>query len=181
MSPPDELPKRLSRVVIYESPWVNLYRDKVVMPNGHVIGRYHLVDLGRGAVAVIVENSEGRILMERVARHATGSVTWELPAGGIEEGEPILEAAGREVREETGYDAHDFEHLYVYNPLNGISNMKVHVVRCKAAQRGGSIDENEIQGVRWFSVDELGELIRKREITDGLALTGLLLHLNARV
>ena len=56
--------------------------------------------------------------------------------------------------------------------------MSVHVVKCKVGRRGGSIDESEIQDVRWFSLDELRELLRKREITDGLALSGLLLHIS---
>ena len=112
MSPDELLPKRLTRVTLYKSPWVNLHRDRVVMPNGHIVEQYHLVDFERSAVAVIVEDGEGRILMERVARYPTQSVTWELPAGGIEENESVVEAAAREVREETGYDAHDFESLY---------------------------------------------------------------------
>lgn len=174
----EALPTRLDRVTVYESPWVNLYRDRVSMPNGHVVEQYHLLDFERGAVAVIVENDEGHVLMERVSRYPTGTVSWELPAGGIEVGESVLDAAQREVSEETGYATHDHEHLYTYHPMNGISNMTVDVMRCKAGPRLGHVDENEIQGARWFSAKALRQMIKNYEITDGFALTGLLLHIN---
>ena len=148
------------------------------MPNGHLIERYHFLSFGRGSVAVIVENGEGQVLMERVARYPTQSVTWELPAGGVEGDESILEAAVREVEEETGCTTLEHQHIYTYNPINGISDLCVYVVHCKAGQHKGQIDENEIQGMRWFSRRELKDAIYRKETTDGLALTGLLLHIN---
>ena len=54
--------------------------------------------------------------------------------------------------------------------------MSVSIVQCKAQTQVSEIDQNEIQGVRWFSKQELIMAIQKQEITDGLALTGLLLH-----
>ncbi len=174
----EKLPTRLNRTTIYKSPWVNLYRDKVSMPNGHIIEQYHFLDFGRGAVLIIVEDNNGHILMERVSRYPTNSVTWELPAGSIEGEESLLEAAQREVKEETGYDTCDHQHIYTYHPMNGISNMIVHVFHCKASRRVSQVDENEVQEVRWFNIEELQNAIQNRKITDGFALTGLLLYMN---
>jgi ADP-ribose pyrophosphatase len=58
-----EKPERLSRNVIYESPWVNLYLDKVKFPNGLVIEKYHLLDFPRSAVTMILENAVGHIFL----------------------------------------------------------------------------------------------------------------------
>ena len=172
------LPTRLSRTVIYESPWVSLYRDRVALPSGQVIEQYHLLDFGRGAVTVIVENDQGQILMEQVARYPTGTTTWELPAGRIEADEPVLEAARREVLEETGYETGGHRQIYTYHPMNGISNMVVHLIHCRAGQGSGIWDVNEVDGFSWFSADELKGMIWRCEITDGFALIGLLLHLH---
>jgi ADP-ribose pyrophosphatase len=172
----EKLPTRLERTVVYESRWVNLYRDKVALPSGHILDQYHILDFGRGSVVVVVENDAGQILMERVTRYPTGMTTWELPAGRIEGSESVLTAAEREVREETGYETIDHREIYQYNPLNGISNMFIQIVRCRAGMRSGQLDKDEIGDIRWFSRQELRSMIKRREITDGLALAGLLLH-----
>jgi ADP-ribose pyrophosphatase len=171
------LPTRLDRTVIYESPWVNLYRDRVALPSGQVIEQYHLLDFGPGAVTVIVENDHSQILMERISRYPTGMISWELPAGRIEAGETILEAAQREVLEETGFETIEHRQIYTYHPMIGISNMTVHLVHCRAGHGSGVWDKNEVDGFAWFSADELRGMIQRGEITDGFALVGLLLHL----
>jgi ADP-ribose pyrophosphatase len=155
---------------------VSLYRDRVALPSGHVLEQYHILDFGRGAVAVLVENDLGQLLMERVARYPTGMTTWELPAGHIDGDEAVLAAAEREVREETGYETHGHTEIYQFHPLNGISNMRVHVVRCRAGTRSGEIDDDEVAAIRWFDRQELAAMIERREIVDAFALIGLLLH-----
>jgi len=176
----ETLPTRLDRTVIYECKWVNLYRDRVALPTGHILEQYHLLDFGRGAVIAIVENERGEILMERIARYPTGMVTWELPSGGIEGDESILNAAAREVFEETGYETHAHAEVYQFNPLTGISNMRAYIVRCRAGVKSGELDQNEIMAARWFSSQELRSMIKRGETSDGFALIGLLLYFDGK-
>jgi ADP-ribose pyrophosphatase len=178
MNPPNNLlPTRLNRTVIYECPWVNLYRDRISLANGHIIEQYHYLDFGLGTISAVVENEAGQILMTYISRYPTGTISWELPAGGIDQGESPIQAAQREVREETGYETHDHQEIYSYHPLNGIANMTVHLIHCRAGQGSGKWDENEVHAIRWFSPQELLQMIARQEIPDGYALIGLLLHI----
>lgn len=170
-------PQRLRREVIYENRWVNLYADRVSFPGGRIIERHHILEFEIEAVATIMENSEGQILLAEVYRYPTDSIDWEIPAGGIELGEAILEASKREILEETGYDSFGHELIYTFYPMNGIANKVFHIARCKAGAKIGEFDENEVRAVRWFDRAALIKAIQKCEIKDGYTLTGLLLHL----
>jgi len=170
-------PERLSRITVYESAWVNLYLDKVQFPNGHVIEEYHLLDFPRAAVAIIMENDLGSVVFARISRYTTGLTEWELPAGGVEFGETEIEAAKREVLEETGYTTEDQKLVYSYYPMNGSCNKLFYIVYCKAIERIQEFDENEVSETRWFTRDEVKQMIKEKSISDGLSLTALLLWL----
>ncbi len=170
-------PEKLSRKIVYESPWVNLYLDKVKFPNGFIIDKYHLLDFPQPAVTAIVENSSGDIIFVRVCRYTSGSCDWELPAGGVDAGETEIEAAKREVLEETGYLSDEHKPLYSYYPMNGSANKIFHVVHCKVAEHIQDFDENEISETRWFTQNEIRKMIKEKNITDGFSLTALLLWL----
>jgi len=170
-------PERLSRTVIYQSPWVNLYADRVRYPGGTIIERHHLLEFDRRAVMALVENEVGDILFVRVPRYATGRADWELPAGGAEPGEEPVVAARREVLEETGYASDRYEKIHEYYPMNGISSATAYIFRCRAVERVAGFDSDEIADVRWFTPKEITAMIDRGEITDGYSLVALLLHL----
>lgn len=52
------LPKKLQRKVIYKSKWINLYTDKVLMPSGKIIEKYHQLDYQKEAVVLVLENKK---------------------------------------------------------------------------------------------------------------------------
>jgi ADP-ribose pyrophosphatase len=170
-------PKRLSRTVIYENPWVNLYVDKVQLPDGRIIEKHHLLDFEKEAVAVLVENPQRQILLVHAYRYTTDTIEWEIPAGVVEDGESVLEAAEREVWEESGYETTRHELIYTYYPMNGISNQVFHIVRCQAAEKTGDFDRNEVKEFKWISRQEAQEMVKNKLVKDGFSLAALLLYL----
>ncbi len=167
--------KRLSRKTIYENPWINLYADRVLCPGGRIVEEYHVLEFEKQAVGAVVENEHGEILLARVHRYSTHRLEWETPGGVIDEGEDILQAASREVREETGYDTVDLRHVYSFHPFNGMADKVFHVVRCRAAGRIAEPDPNEVGEIRWFTWDAIREMIRCNELYDGFTLVALLM------
>ena len=177
MSDDNQLPVRLSRETIFESEYLRLHLDRVRQPNGFIIERFHNVEYPHQAVGVVVENEKGQVVLCRVPRYTSMTNQWSVPAGGVEKGEDVLESARREVWEETGYDSFDHRLVYTYYPQQGSSNKLFQVVFCRAGERTGSFDPNEISEVGWFSRDEVEILIDRGEMQDGLGLTALLLWL----
>ena len=177
MSEDNQLPVRLSRETIFESEYLRLHLDRVRQPNGFIIERFHNVEYPHPAVGVVVENEKGQVVLCRVPRYTSMTNQWSVPAGGVEKGEDVLESARREVWEETGYESFDHRLVYTYYPQQGSSNKLFQVVFCRAGERTGSFDPNEISEVGWFYKDEVEVQIDRGEMQDGLGLTALLMWL----
>jgi ADP-ribose pyrophosphatase len=171
-------PERLARTIIYQNPWVNLYADRVRMPQGRLVEQHHVLEFEKEAVGAVVVNEVSQVLLVRAYRYVTDSIEWEIPAGGIEPGEDILLAGQREVREESGYETVEPRLIYTYYPMNGMANKVFHVIRCRATTGSGEFDGNEIESFQWFSRQTLKEMIAANLIRDGYTLTGLLLELS---
>ena len=171
-----EKPQALERRLIYHSRWVNLYVDRVLFPNGRVIEQHHLLDFDHPAAMAVVQDEAGRYLMVKVCRYPTGRCEWEFPAGAIEDGETPIQAASREVLEETGYATRAHALIYTFNPMNGIANQLFHVVRCRADGAPGDYDTREISGVSWFTGDDILAMIHSGAMKDGYSLTAFFLH-----
>lgn len=168
--------KKLGRKTVYESNWLDLHLDKVELNDGSVIDNFHVVTHHREGVTVVVENEKEEILFVKAYRYLTNSIEWEIPAGGAEKNEDIMETGEREVLEETGFHIKDLEHLLSYYPASGSNKLKFHVLKARLdnEKKKGDYDTNEIADVKWFKKEEVINMIRTNEIKDGLTLTALM-------
>lgn len=102
-------------------PWLTARKDVVVHPDGRVQPEYYVLEYPDW-VNMIAMTEDGLIIMEKQWRQAVGEVSVEIPAGVIEKGESPLQAAQRELCEETGYTGGSWEPLMTMTPNSSTCN-----------------------------------------------------------
>lgn len=95
-----------SKLLISER-WLQLREDRVRLGNGHEIERFHVIH-GPDWASVLCVTQASEVVLVRQYRHGVSKPSLELPAGVIEPHETPLEAARRELAEETGYESDDW-------------------------------------------------------------------------
>jgi ADP-ribose pyrophosphatase len=147
-------------------------RDKVCLPNGAVSEREYIVH--PGAVLVIPALPDGQLVMERQFRYALHRTFIELPAGKIDLNEDPLETGKRELLEETGYIANDWQFLALFHPCIGYCDEVLHIYLARELRAGEhQRDADEHLEVFTMSLSEAMEAMRKGEITDGKTMIAL--------
>ncbi len=162
------------QAVVHANPWFSVIRHAVQLPDGQAID-YFGVHHERPAVGILARQ-EGRILLIQQYRMLTGQCVWGLPSGGVDAGENTLQAAQRELLEETGYAARDWQPLIAFHPTYGCSDQRFEIFQAQDVQRlSEHFDTHEVLQVRWFSIEEIFQLIAEGCMTDGLSLVPILL------
>jgi 8-oxo-dGDP phosphatase len=157
---------------VYESRWVSLFLADVELPDGERF-EHHLVKFDPVAATVVLDG-RGNVLLLWRHRFATDTWNWEIPSGIVEPGETPVQAAAREVEEETGWRPGQLRELAYVQPIGGMTNAEHHVFLAESATRiGEPTDTHEADRVEWVSLSRIPEMIADREIVAGVAVVGL--------
>lgn len=165
--------KTHSSEIVYKNKWITLIVDQVTTPGGSS-GIYSYLKC-KPAVGVIAINEEDEIYLVGQYRYPMEEYTWEIIEGGGEEGEDTLTTAKRELKEEAGIVAQDFE-LICNN---------VHISNCHSDERAyiylaknlsfvkSTPEDTEDLKVKKVHISKAFEMLDNNEILDSMSMIGL--------
>lgn len=159
--------------------FLHAMRDTVRLPDGTEASREYVIH--PGAVMVVAELPDGRLLLERQFRYPVQAVMIEFPAGKLDPGEDSLACAQRELLEETGYSASQWARAGVLHPVISYSTEFIDIWFARDLTAGErQLDAGEFLDVFSASAEDLLQWCRDGRVTDAKTLTGMLWLQNLR-
>jgi ADP-ribose pyrophosphatase len=158
---------------VFKGQFLHIRSDTVKLPDGSQATREHVIH--PGAVMIIAQLEDGRVVLERQYRHPMHAVMVEFPAGKLDLGEDSLACAQRELREETGYTARQWVKAGVLHPVISYSTEFIDIWFARDLTAGErKLDAGEFLDVFTATPDQLLAWCRSGQVTDAKTLTGML-------
>ena len=163
----------VSSTEVYRNPWIQVTEHRVIRPDGKP-GIYGVVAFQNLAVGVLALNDEGFLVLVGQWRYPLGAYSWEIPEGGCPLGQDPLETAQRELREETGLVAHQWESMLRMHLSNSVSDEAAVVFVARSLRQGVAEPEGtEKLMVRWVRPTEAWDMIQQGLITDAISVAAI--------
>lgn len=167
----------LASKIVYHNGWIKVREDKVVTPSG-AEGVYGVIE-SDNSVCIVVLNDADEIFITNNYRYPAQAWKWELPGGGGDN-QDALQAAQRELEEETGIIANNWTQLGATTVCNGLmtETMATFLARDITFTGNKELGDESIAEGKFISLEELNRMILNGEFNDGQSITALhLLHL----
>ena len=164
--------------ILDKNPWFEVYSESLLLPDGEVIPEYFRIEMPHYA-AVFAVTDDKKIIILRSYRHAIGEVTLTVPGGMIEKGESPLQGIKRELLEETGFVAKEWEPLggFVGNSTRGCGTYHLFFATgAKSVQKPDSGDLEELELLLW-TPKEVEKAINEKKVQSLGVLSMLMLGL----
>ncbi len=174
----DQHPERIGRKLIHNGAIVDIYQDRMVLPDGSEENFDFIKH--KGAAAVIPVLDDGRIIMVRQYRNAIDEYTLEIPAGGLNGAdEPTKVAAHRELEEESGYrtDIENVEFLLTLYTTVAFCNEKIDIYVARDLEKTHQhLDDDEFIDVEIHTLEELTDMVLSGKIVDAKTIAALMTY-----
>lgn len=169
--------KTVDRTPLLSHSRMEIVEDTVELPNGKQTRYIREAPSRPNSVAVLAFNEKDQLLIQREYSYPPDEILYQLPGGGIETGESVVQAAQRELSEESGYGASVVEEIGFYYPNNRRSDSRQYVVVCKELTVNTlPEDDEEFIESQWVSLEELDAMIARGEIINSSLLAALRLY-----
>lgn len=146
--------------------------ERVQLPNGNTTDLEIIHHPGGAAVVAVDEQQQ--VCLLRQFRHAANGWLWELPAGKIDNREPPLQTARRELKEEAGCTAEHWDSLGEYVSSPGVFTEVIHLFFATGLTASGvQFEDDEVIEVHWKPFDEALRMAYDGELRDGKSLVGI--------
>ncbi len=154
---------------IWNKPWLTARKDHVRLPSGVEMNEYYVLEYPEW-VNIIAITEDGQFLMEKQYRHARAITAFEIPAGCVEEGETYLQAAQRELIEETGYGGGEWSAFMNICPNTSACTNQSHTFVAKGVKKlyEQQLERTEDIKVVLMSPEEVKQLLLNDEIQQAL-------------
>lgn len=171
--------KVLSSAYLVNAPWAVLRKDVCEMPNGYIVPEYYVLEYPNW-VNIVALTEDNQFVLVKQYRHGATATVLEIPGGVIDEGEHALEAAKRELLEETGYSFNSFEKLCELFPNPATSN---NITTTYLAKGGVKIQEQQLDSQEEIDIvlaspEEVKELLMANKFGQALHTAALFYGLN---
>jgi len=165
--------RRTARRVAYENPWLTVWHDDVIQPDGRP-GIYGVVHFANRAIGILAIDERDRVLLVGQHRYPLDAYSWEIPEGGGGPDESALEAARRELAEETGHRAATWRELGRAALSNSVTDeLAVFFVATDLAAGAASPEGTEELATHWVPFDEALAMTMDGRITDALSILAI--------
>ncbi len=162
------------RTSLYKGKIFDVVLEKVTLPNGAVKDREIVRHPGASAMVPLLD--DGRVVLIKQYRHAVGEFVWEIPAGTLEPDEAPMECARRELVEETGYEATNFEKLTEILPAPGYTDEHIHIFLATGLQAVDQrLEDDEVLELQPTVLETALAMVAQGEIRDAKTIAGLFL------
>jgi ADP-ribose pyrophosphatase len=165
--------KTLHSEKIYESPWIEVVKHDCLNPADKP-ATYSVVNFKNLAIGILPLSSDGYTWLVGQWRYPLNAYSWEIPEGGGPHGINPLESAKRELKEETGIVAKNFQEIMRLHLSNSATDeLAIVYLATDLMFENSEPEESEVLQVKKVHISEAFEMAEKGEITDAISVAAI--------